>query len=265
MTVRIDAHHHLWTAGYAWLAEEELAPIRRAYTMDDLRPHLDGQRTVLVEAGRGDDAETTEFLDLAARTPEIAGVVGWADLTDPKLQQKLAAYDKTWLKGVRDQIQRGPDDLLDQPAVRKGLRTVAEAGLLNELVVRPEQLKSVARAAAQTDSLFVLDHLGKPPIKSGDLREWRRDITAVAKCPNVVAKLSGLVTEAGPGWTVEQLRPCVETALDVFGRDRLMFGSDWPVCELVSAYGKVRDAIAQLVGPDPGGVFGANAARIYGL
>jgi L-fuconolactonase len=273
VTVVVDAHQHFWTADYPWLAEDGLERIRRDYTIADLRPHLAAtgvRRTVLVEAGRCDAAETTRFLALAAAAPEIAGVVGWAALSDPDLAGTLRRHRRgpggALLAGVRDQVQAGPDDLLDEPEVRAGLSTVASAGLVNELVVRAGQLPSVARAvAALPGATFVLDHLGKPPIAAGKLRRWRDAITPVARCPNVVAKLSGLVTEAGPDWTADDLRPYVETACELFGPDRLMFGSDWPVCELVASYEQVTAAMTDILGGRPAGIFGRNAARVYRL
>lgn len=267
----VDAHHHLWTADYPWLAAEELAPIRQDYTMADLRPHLAAsgvQRTVLVEAGLCQASETSRFLALAARTPEIAGVVGWADLSDPDLRAMLARHRSgpggDHLVGIRDQIQAGPDDLLDQPGIRAGLATVAEAGLVNELVVRSAQLPSAVRAVeALPDSRFVLDHLGKPTI--GDLDGWKRLIAPVAACPNVVAKVSGLVTEAGSGWTKALLTPYVHIALDLFGPDRLMFGSDWPVCEVVATYEEVIAVLTGILDGRPGDIFGRTAIRVYRL
>jgi L-fuconolactonase len=265
----IDAHHHLWTADYAWLAPAELAPIRRDYTVNDLRPHLAAagvDRTVLVEAGSCTAEETVRFLALAARTPEIAGVVGWADIEDPGLADVVAGLDRTFLVGIRDQLQAGPDDVLDRPQVRAGLAAVAAAGLVNELVVRWPQLPSVGRAvAALPQARFVLDHLGKPPIAAGDVAGWRAVMAPVAACGNVVAKLSGLVTEAAAGWTTTDLRPFVETALELFGPERLMFGSDWPVCELAGTYEQVVAALAEILGGRPAGIFGDNAVRVYGL
>jgi L-fuconolactonase len=268
--VIIDAHHHLWTADYAWLREPSLARIRRDYTVDDLRAALRGtgvDRTVLVEAGRGDLAETREFLHIAERTPEIAGVVGWASLTDPDLAATLAELRGPLLVGVRDQVQAYADDHLDRPDVRAGLATVAAAGLVNELVVRPSQLPSVARAtAALPAATFVLDHLGKPPIAAGGYHEWRELITPVAAQSNLVAKLSGLVTEADwTRWTAEDLRPYVETALDLFGPHRLMFGSDWPVLEVAATYAQVKDAITGLLGGPSADVFGSTAVNRYHL
>ena len=270
----VDAHHHLWTADYAWLADPALARIRRDYTVADLRDNLKSaavDRTVLVEAGRGDDAETRAFLKLAAETPEILGVVGWASLTDPALAALLAEHRAgpggSLLVGIRDQTQGHPDDHLDRPDVRAGLATVAAAGLVNELVVRAPQLPSVARAAAALpDSRFVLDHLGKPPIAAGGLREWRDLIRPVAARPNVVAKLSGLVAEADwATWTVDDLRLYVLTAIELFGSSRLMFGSDWPVCELAASYAQVKDAMVEILGGTPYDIFGGTAIGTYHL
>jgi L-fucono-1,5-lactonase len=272
--VIIDAHHHLWTADYAWLADPALSRIRRDYTVADLREALKTagvDRTVLVEAGRCDDAETTSFLALAASTPEILGVVGWASLTDPALpallDQHRAGPGGHLLVGVRDQTQGYPDDHLDRPDVRAGLATVAAAGLVNELVVRAPQLPSVARAvAALPDSTFVLDHLGKPPIAADGLREWRELIRPVAARPNVVAKLSGLVSEADwATWTPDDLRLYVLTAIELFGSSRLMFGSDWPVCEVAATYAEVKDAMVEILGGTPYDIFAGTAVGTYHL
>jgi L-fuconolactonase len=272
--VIVDAHHHLWTADYAWLADPSLSRIRRDYTVADLRDNMKSagvDRTVLVEAGRGDDAETTSFLALAASTPEILGVVGWASLVDPALSalldQHRAGPGGHLLVGIRDQTQGHPDDHLDRPDVRAGLATVAAAGLVNELVVRAPQLPSVARAAAALPhSTFVLDHLGKPAIAAGRLAEWRELIRPVADQPNVVAKLSGLVAEADwATWTADDLRSYVLTALELFGSSRLMFGSDWPVCEVAATYAEVKDAIAEILGGTPYDIFAGTAIGTYHL
>jgi L-fuconolactonase len=270
----IDAHQHLWTADYAWLADPSLARIRRDYTLRELRAAMASagvDRTVLVEAGRGDDAETTSFLALARDAPEIAGVVGWASLTSPALARTLAGHragpggDR--LVGIRDQVQGEADDYLDRADVRAGLATVAAAGLVNELVVRAPQLPSVARAAAALpESVFVLDHLGKPPVASGRVAGWRDLIEPVAAAPNVVAKLSGLVAEADwATWTPEDLRPYVETALELFGTSRLMYGSDWPVLEVAATYAQVKEAMTELLGGTPADVFAGTAIRTYHL
>jgi L-fuconolactonase len=274
--VIIDAHQHLWTADYPWLAEPALHRIRRDYTVADLRAALASagvDHTVLVEAGRCDDAETAEFLAIADTTPEIAGVVGWASLTDPDLAGTIARHRAgaggRHLVGIRDQVQAEHDDHLDRPDVRAGLATVAAAGLVDELVVRPEQLPAVARAAAALpQAVFVLDHLGKPRVRAGTdgLREWLPLIRPVARCPNVVAKLSGLIAEADwDTWSPADLRPFVRTATDLFGPERLMFGSDWPVLEVAATYAHVKDATVAALGGMPPDVFAGNAIRTYGL
>jgi L-fuconolactonase len=270
----IDAHHHLWTADYAWLADSSLEKIRRDYTLDDLRGHLAAtgvEATVLVEAGRGDDAETVEFLALAETTPEIVGVVGWASLTDPALADTLAAHQgrSRLLVGIRDQIQAYSHEHVDRDDVRAGLRAVAAAGLVNEFVVRPDQWPSVIRALdAMPDSPFVLDHLGNPGVAAGTdgLTAWLPFATEIAKRPHVTVKLSGLLAQADwARWTVSDLRPFVETAVELFTPARLMFGSDWPVCEVAGTYEQVIAATEETLCGRPADIFGTTAISTYKL
>jgi L-fuconolactonase len=260
--VSVDAHQHLWTADYAWLAPPSLVRIRRDYTVDHLRSQLalaGVDRTVLVEAGRCESSETYEFLATASETPEIAGVVGWASLTDPALRDTIRAYLAApgghLLVGIRDQIQSQPDEYLLDPVVQEGLQTVADLGLVNELVVTQSQLPAVAAAARGVDGRFVLDHLGKPAAFAA----WHSLIAPIAALPNVVAKLSGLVTE------VDDIRPYVRSAVDLFGPERLMFGSDWPVCELVTSYVDVKDRLVEALGGQPADIFAGTAIKTYGL
>lgn len=272
----VDAHHHLWTADYAWLAETAMAPIRRDYTVDDLLARIDDagvDRTVLVEAGRESDDETTQFLALAAGTDRIAAVVGWADPLDPHLAEKIAAHRAgaggAKLAGLRSQVQGEPDaDFLARRDVVGGLETISGAGLAFDLVIRADQLPgAVVAAKALPRARFILDHLAKPPIRAGITAPWREHLSALAACPNVMAKLSGLVTEADwTQWTVDDLGPYVQAALDVFGPRRLLWGSDWPVVELAGGYRRWLETARSLV-PEYAhpAVFGGNAARIYGL
>ncbi|WP_285705501.1 amidohydrolase family protein [Microtetraspora sp. NBRC 16547] len=276
----IDAHHHLWTADYQWLAEPGLEAIRRDYTIADLTPRLEAAgvtATVLVEAGRCDAAETAEFLALAATTPRIAGVVGWASLTDPDLPATLAAYrdlpGAAKLVGIRDQVQ-GVDDPghLARPDVRAALAGFGAAGLTYDLVVHVGQLAASAEAARATPgTVFVLDHLGKPRIGAGaeGFAEWRAAVAPLAACDNVVAKLSGLLVEAGPGWNVSLIRPYVEAALELFGAERLMVGSDWPVCELVASYAAALETVDACLGglsaTERAAVTAGTAIRTYRL
>jgi L-fuconolactonase len=279
--MRIDAHHHLWRLdrGYRWLDAPELAPIRRDFQVADLREALSSagvDRTVLVEAGRESAGEVTEFLALAEATPEIAGVVGWVDLTAPDLAATLAGHRAgpggRWLVGVRSQVQHQPDpDYLRRADVQAGLAIVAEAGLAFDLVVRADQLPGAAAAAAAVpECRLVLDHLGKPAIAAGELDRWRSLVAPLARAPQAAAKLSGLVTEADwATWTVADLRPYVATALELFGPDRLMFGSDWPVCLLAASYRRVVDALADALGPlspaETAAIWSGTATRVYRL
>jgi L-fuconolactonase len=270
----IDAHHHLWTADYLWLQEPHLAPLRRDYTVDDLLPTIaaagvDG--TVLVESGSCTLAETRHFLALAAATPQILGVVGWACFTDPDLAttigglRELPGGDR--LVGIRDQVQGVHDPgYLARPDVRAAFAAIGAAGLACDLVVRHDQLSACAAAVAATPhTVFVLDHLGKPRITPDGLAEWRTLIAPIAALPNCTAKLSGLLTEAGPDWTPAGVRPFVEAALELFGADRLMFGSDWPVCTLVASYPDTLSILDALSPAERAAVLGDNAARTYRL
>ncbi|MFC3505610.1 amidohydrolase family protein [Micromonospora krabiensis] len=279
----VDAHHHLWRVedGYRWLDAPELAPIRRSFGPDDLRRELSAAgvaRTVLVEGGRCDAAEAALLLAYARTTPEIAGVVAWVDPADPALADTIAAYRGSpggdLLVGVRPQLQGETDpDYLDREPVRRGLRTIADAGLAFDAVVRADQLPAVARAARELPELrFVLDHLGKPRIRDGasGLAEWAGPIAELGALPNVTAKLSGLVTEADwAGWRVADLRPFVAEAVERFGPERLMFGSDWPVCRLAADYRTVLSALDEalpaLSAAERAAVFGDTAVRAYRL
>lgn len=279
----VDAHHHLWRIedGYRWLDAPELAPIRRTFLPDDLRPELAAarvDRTVLVEGGRCDTAEAAILLGYARDCPEIGGVVAWADPADPALAETIVDYRRLpggeLLVGIRPQLQAEPDpDYLARPEVRRGLRTIAAAGLVFDVVVRADQLPAVARAAREVPELrFVLDHLGKPRISDGaaGLAAWSGPLAALAAEPNVMAKLSGLVTEADwARWRVADLQPFVAEAVWRFGPGRLMFGSDWPVCRLAAGYGAVLSALTEALPPlsanERAAVFGGTAARTYRL
>jgi L-fuconolactonase len=274
----VDAHHHLWRVdqGYSWLDEPSLAPIRRTFTPDELRSALAANgvsHTVLVEGGRCDADEARLLLGYASDISEISGVVAWADPADPALAATLDGYRSLpggeRLVGIRSQIQ-GVDDpaYLDRADVRRGLKTIGAAGLAFDLIIRADQIPAAARAARDVgDVRFVLNHLGKPPIRDGGFENWAADLAGLGTCPNVTAKLSGLVTEASwDSWSVDDLRPYVREALEVFGPERLMFGSDWPVCLLASSYGKWLSTLNSILPPDARAeVFGGTAVRTYHL
>ncbi|MEV4618438.1 amidohydrolase family protein [Asanoa sp. NPDC049573] len=276
----VDAHHHLWAVGpgYTWLDEPALAPIRRTFTPEMLTAELAAagvERSVLVEGGRCDTAEAAVLLGHAAATPAIAGVVAWADPAAADLPATLAGYralpggDR--LVGIRAQVQGEEQNYLDRADVRRGLATIGAAGLAFDLVVRVDQLPSAARVAAALPSVsFVLDHLGKPRISAGGFADWQAAIAPLAACPNATAKLSGLVTEADwAAWSVDDLRPYLAEAVALFGPDRLMLGSDWPVCLLAGSYGGVRaamlDGLPVLPATERAAILGDTATRVYRL
>jgi L-fuconolactonase len=274
--VIIDAHQHLWTADYPWLAGPGQAAIRRDYTVADLVGHLDAAgvtASVLVEAGRHTAAETAWFLAEAARTPRIAGVLGWASLTDPDPVATVARYRELpgagKLVGIRGEA---PDAADPRGPQGRALAAFGRAGLTYDLLVHVGQLPAVAGVARATPgTTFVLDHLGKPRVRAGGegLAEWREAVAGLAACDNVVAKLSGLLTEAGTGWSVERIRPYVDCAVELFGPSRLMVGSDWPVVELVGAYGDalatVRSCVDGLSVDERAEIESGTAIRTYGL
>lgn len=275
---RIDAHHHLWdldVRDQPWTAE--LPALRRSFAMDDLGPLLARNQidaTVLVQTVTVAE-ETPEMLQLAATDPYIAGVVGWVDLTandvDDRLTELRSGVGGDRLVGIRHQVQGEPDPAwLSRSDVIAGLGRVADADLVYDLLVIPEQLDASIDAAQRVDNLtFVLDHAAKPLIASGVMEPWASQIRRLAACPNVYAKMSGLVTEAGEGWTSDQLKPYTDVLLEAFGPDRVMFGSDWPVLNLVATYDEVvaatEAAISGLSSAEQQRVFGGSAVEAYGL
>jgi len=291
--VIVDAHHHMWRIDqvYTWLDSPGLEPIRRTFSPAELRAELIANgvdRTVLVEGGRCDVDEARLLFGYISEIPEIAGVVAWADPCSPDLDEILRGYRALpggeRLVGIREQIQ-GIDDpgYFERDDLRRGLSTIGANGLAFDLVIRSDQMAAAARLAGELPGVrFVLDHLGKPAIRDGRFESWAAGLASLAACPNVTAKLSGLTTEAEwESWTVDDLRPFVEEALRQFGPERLMFGSDWPVCTLAatggsdpagpagaagSAYGKWLSTLTLILPADAREqVLGRTAARTYHL
>lgn len=277
----VDAHHHFWTPGrhdYYWMAGEDLEPIRTPFTPDDLAPLMREagvDYSVLVQTVPS-VAETREFMQIAAESAFVAGVVGWADLTDAgvaeTLAELLARPDGRTLVGIRHQVHDEDDpEWLLRPDVRHGLGAVRDAGLAYDILVRPRELPAALDVArAFPEMRLVIDHLAKPPIASGDIDAWAALMSPFRDLPHVYCKLSGMITEADwTRWTVDDLRPYVETTLDIFGVDRVMYGSDWPVCLLAGSYGAVKGALEEtlppLTGDERDKVFGGNAMTFYQL
>jgi L-fuconolactonase len=280
-TPRIDAHHHFWDPArysYPWMAGDAMAPVRRAFTPDDLRGELGQERidgTVLVQT-LSSPQETREFLGLAAATGFVHGVVGWVDLTSPSVADDLDALlngpDGRWLVGIRHQVHDEPDpDWLARADVRRGLAAVEARGLTYDLLVRARELPAAVDTVGKFPGLqFVLDHIAKPRIADGRDDPWGQRMPALAAQPNVAVKLSGMVTEADwATWSPGDLHPFVSRVAEWFGVQRLMFGSDWPVCLLAGSYhavlGGLIDALPAMSAAELDQILGMNAVRVYQL
>jgi L-fuconolactonase len=279
-SVVIDSHHHFWdpaTADYPWMTGDYEA-LKRPFGPSDLAPVLESNgvtATVVVQA-RQELRETHSLLATASETSWIAGVVGWVDLVDVGVSETIAELldgrNGSKLVGFRHLVhdEADPEWLLRDEVVR-GLGAVAEAGLVYDLLVRTRELPAATQVARQLPDLrFVLDHLAKPRIAARETEPWSTEIAEIASSPNVTCKISGLVTEADwTSWGRGDLAPYIETAVEHFGPDRLMFGSDWPVCTLAADYSEVFratvDILTEKVGSDLAPILGECAIETYGL
>jgi len=270
----IDSHQHFWQVGrfdYPWMSSD-LGVLYRDYLPDELAPVLrqNGvEQTVVVQASNS-VAESRWLLELADAHSFIAGVVGWVDLMSVEIDaqlDELCAHPK--FKGVRHLVESEPhDDWLVRPAVLAGLRKLSARGLSYDLLVHTRHLQYVPPVAERCPDLaLVIDHMAKPPIARNEIKEWSQALKPVARYSNVHCKLSGLVTEANwSSWQTNDLRPYVEYALELFGPDRMMFGSDYPVCLLAASYDIVLESFQELLGDDDRDkIFSKNAARFYRL
>lgn len=277
----VDSHHHFWDpaeADYPWLTDE-LAVIRRRFGPEDLRPLLaDGRvdRTLVVQT-RSSLEETRQLLQIAEATDFIAGVVGWVDLTDAGVDRVIRELRDgpggRFLVGIRHQAHDEQDPAwLCRADVLRGLAAVRDAGLAYDLLVRSPQLPAALEVARSLPGLgLVMDHIAKPRIAAGSRDdEWSAMMASFSDLPDVSCKLSGMVTEADwATWIEADLHPYVRRCLAWFGEDRLMFGSDWPVCLLAASYGTVvstlRSLLSDLSDQAIARVFGGNAIHVYGL
>ncbi len=275
--MRVDAHVHFWglreLAAYEWMTDD-MDAIRRPFTPDDLRPLLAAHGfagAVVVQTYSSVD-ETRAFLDLAERTDLLLGVVGWVDLTSPDVAETIAELRDRHLVGIRHQVHDEADpDWLLRDDVRRGLRALQEAGLTYDVLVRTRELPAALDAARRFPDLpMVIDHLAKPPIASRALEPWAERMAPFAALEHVCCKLSGLVTEAD--WssrTTADLVPYVQHVAEWFGEERLLYGSDWPVCTVAASYDEVvracEDALGDLGRSARERIFGMNATSFYGL
>lgn len=274
--MRLDAHQHFWQYDprqYGWI-DDRMDVLRRDFLPDDLAPHLratamDG--TIAVQARQS--IEETEFLlRLSDAHAFIKGVVGWVDLCGSDVDAQLTRVRHRTLVGVRHVVHdEADDDFMLRPAFQRGIGRLREHGLTFDLLLFPRHLPRAVRLAERfPHQPFVLDHIAKPRIRDGRIVPWQQDLHDLAANANVSCKLSGLVTEADwQRWRAEDIRPYLDIALEAFGADRLMIGSDWPVCTLAgdytSAMAVVIEYVQRLSVDEQSAVLGATAARVYGL
>ncbi len=275
--IRIDTHQHFWrynAAEYGWL-DESMRDLRRDFLPDDLLAELHGagvDASIAVQTRQTLD-ETRWLLDLADDHLFVAGVIGWVDLQADDVEAQLALVAANpKLIGIRHVVQSEPDDrFLLRPSFCRGVAALAQFNLTYDILIHPRHLPVAAEFVAKfPDQWFVLDHLAKPPIRAGAIDEWARDLRALAQCPRVWCKLSGLVTEADwQGWTPAQLHPYLDVAFDCFGPDRLVAGSDWPVCTVAASYSRTMAVVSDYLERRPAAereaVLGGNARQFWGL
>ncbi|MDP6273343.1 MAG: amidohydrolase family protein [Dehalococcoidia bacterium] len=273
----VDSHHHFWDLthlDYPWMPPGDNV-LRQNRLPEDLKPLIDGvgvQRTVIVQAHSSIE-EAHWLLGLADENDFVAGVVAWVELADPDVGNTLDLLQMDpYFKGVRHIWHDEPDDAwIVRPAVLNGLKELARRDIPFDLLPRPKHLPYIPRVLdAVPDLRTVVDHIAKPFIAEGIFEPWLSDLKRVAEIPGVHCKVSGMVTEADTdNWNPDALTPYVANVIEMFGYDRLMFGSDWPVCTLAGTYEQVFQAAKQALGPmsdaNRDAVFGGNAEQFYGL
>ncbi len=275
--MHVDAHQHFWQyhpEQFPWMTEE-MAALRRDFLPDDLAPLLcaagfDG--CVAVQA-RQIPEETDWLLALADRHDFILGVVGWVDLRDPDVARRLAEYARRRrFRGVRHILHDEPDvEFMLRPEFRRGIAALGEFGLTYDLLLRPEHLPAARKLVGEFPRQpFVVDHVAKPRIAEKRFSPWQEELRELAQCENVYCKLSGMVTEADwRSWRPDDFTAYLEIVAEAFGPERLMLGSDWPVCTLAADYGSTMNVVLDFARRYSDvvreGILGGNCIRFYGL
>ncbi len=273
----IDSHQHFWRYSATrdgWITDR-MAALRRDFLPEHLAAELGANgvaSSIAVQADQSEQ-ETLFLLDLAERHGFILAVVGWVDLRSDRLPERLEFFSRfPKLRGFRHIVQAESDDrFLVRPDFLRGIGELERFGFTYDLLIYPRQLPAATELAARCPGQkFALDHMAKPSIQAGEIDAWEREIRQLAAQPNVICKLSGLVTEADwSRWRAADLQPYLDVVFECFGTSRLMFGSDWPVCLLAAGYAKVvriiREYTEELPQPEREKVFHLNAARFYGL
>ena len=272
----IDSHQHFWhfaRGDYVWMTPEKKS-LARDFMPEDLRPNLEDagiHHTVTVQAA-ATVAETDFILGIAAATDMVAGVVGWVDMESPASPDMIAALaQRPKLCGIRPIIHDIPDDdWMLQEKLGPAYRATIEHGLTFDALVFPKHLSNLLTILDRYPDLrCVVDHCAKPHVRDGAFDDWAADMTTVANQTAAFCKISGLATEAAPGWTANTLRPYIDHLIEIFGPERLMWGSDWPVVTLAGAYAAWREASMLALSPldqaARDAILGGTAIRFYGL
>lgn len=269
----IDSHQHFWKfdpVKYSWIPDR-MHMIRRDFLPIDLEPILkenDIQGCIAVQ-GDQSEAETRFLLDLAGNNNFIKGVVGWVDLNDEKIKERLNLFSENpFFKGVRHTVYDDAGEFMLQPSFQRGISCLGSFGLTYDILVFDYQLPGAVELGKKfPNQPFVLDHMGKPQISNGLSKEWRSYIRELGKCKNVYCKVSGLVTETENfQWEKKDFFPFLEEVISAFGKDRLMFGSDWPVCLSAASYAEILEIIKDFFSEeDLKGIMGGNAVKFYNL
>jgi len=275
--MRIDTHQHFWQFNPvrdSWITDEMLV-IKRDFTPLDIQFVLERNGfagSVAVQADQS-DAETNYLVQLSKSHPFIKGVVGWIDLQAEDIEQQLISYKELpVIKGFRHIVEGELDpDFLIRPAVLNGLKALAAFGYTYDLLIRPRHYEATLQCVQQNPNLqFVLDHIAKPPIKSREFDEWAAFIDKLAAFSNVVCKVSGLATEADwSRWKLDDFKQYLDHIFLRFGKERIMFGSDWPVCLLAASYEEsiaiVEDKLGDFTEKEKKSFWAENAIRVYNL
>lgn len=275
--MKIDSHQHFWSYNpndYGWISNE-MEILQKDYLPDQLKTELSSigfDGSIAVQA-RQSLAETQWLLNLADQNSFIKGVIGWVDLCSPDLEEQLIQFSRNpKLVGIRHVIHdEQDDDFILRKSFLRGIAYLKKFGLTYDILVFPRHLPNTIQFVSQfPDQVFILDHIAKPSIKVKKISPWKEDIEKLARFRNIYCKLSGMVTEANvKNWNQEELIPYLDIVFDAFGTDRLMIGSDWPVCRLAGSYKQIMqvvlDYIATFPDQDKKKILEENAIKAYDL
>jgi L-fuconolactonase len=275
--MKIDSHQHFWRYNPtrdSWITDD-MSILKRDFLPQELALECKANgvdASIAIQADQS-ETETLFLLEMADNNPQIAGVVGWVDLASPNVDARLQFFSHCKkLCGFRHIAQAEPDDrFLVQPNFVRGISRLQQFGFTYDILIYPKQLPAAIELVSEfPEQRFVIDHLAKPEIKSRDITFWETHIRRIAESPNVFCKLSGLVTESDwRNWKPAHFEPYLDVVFDAFGADRLMFGSDWPVCLLAASYAQVKQIIerylSECTSAQKENIFGGNAIRFYNL